>query len=108
MSADQHGCGGSRMSTVEDDRRVYLGCSFPAAQIAVDQLLDMEIENGRSEWRWLRLSNGDLMLGFFPQADGEDGYFATELVREQDWADAGRNDQISEYFEEIQNVILPR
>lgn len=32
-------------------------------------------EDGRSEWLWVRLPNGDLILGVYPQGDT---YFATE------------------------------
>jgi hypothetical protein len=31
--------------------------------------------DGRSEWLWIRLANGDLILGVFPQGET---YFATE------------------------------
>lgn len=32
-------------------------------------------DNGRSEWLWIRLANGDLVLGVFPQGDT---YFQNE------------------------------
>jgi len=54
-----------------------LGYVFPAGNEAVRTVLaadEMSID-GRSNWVWLRLSNGDLILGVFPQGDT---YFATE------------------------------
>jgi hypothetical protein len=39
-----------------------------ASESAVDFVLDQPIDDdGRSEWVWLRLANGDLMLGVFPR-----------------------------------------
>lgn len=54
----------------------------PASDEAVSELLaaDPELDDGftRSQWLWVRLQNGDLILGFFPQ---DDGYFAHEAER---------------------------
>jgi len=49
----------------------------PASQEAVDLVLaaDVEDEDGRSEWLWIRLANGDLILGVMPQGET---YFETE------------------------------
>jgi hypothetical protein len=42
-----------------------------ASPEAVDYMLTREVGtgNGRSKWVWLRLANGDLILGTFPQGD---------------------------------------
>jgi hypothetical protein len=48
----------------------YLGCLFPANAEAVAKVLNApENDDGRSGWTWLRLGNGDLMLGIFPCGD---------------------------------------
>lgn len=96
------------MENITGRDRVYLGASWPASAKPVSDLLALPIGDGRSEWRWLRLSNGDLMLGFFPQANGQDGYFLTEIDREEDWCTADTHDTMSEYMEDIENVVLPR
>ena len=43
----------------------------PATCAEVDAVLNAEPDgdHGRSGWMWLRLPNGDLMLGCFPQGD---------------------------------------
>lgn len=53
------------------------GVCREADQRAVDYVLAQSTSSmdGRSEWLWLRLPNGDLVLGVFPQGDT---YFATE------------------------------
>lgn len=50
---------------------------YPAGPEAVLTVLDAGTgsEDGRSQWLWVRLGNGDLILGVFPQGDT---YFATE------------------------------
>lgn len=57
----------------EDDekRKVALAWVHPASQESVDLVLsaDENDPNGRSQWMWLRLPNGDLILGIFPQGD---------------------------------------
>jgi len=53
----------------------------PAIQPAVELCLTAPIEqgtDGRSRWYWFRLSNGDLILGFYPQGET---YLATEAMR---------------------------
>ncbi|MGE5510373.1 MAG: hypothetical protein ACM31O_03865 [Bacteroidota bacterium] len=49
----------------------------PASDSSVMEVLraDQDSEDGRSQWMWLRLSDGTLMLGIFPQGDT---YFACE------------------------------
>jgi hypothetical protein len=43
----------------------------PARQEDVDHVLAQSTEggDGRSPWVWVRLCNGDLVLGVFPQGD---------------------------------------
>lgn len=45
--------------------------TYPADMADVGLVLsqDPDNENGRSDWRWLRLGNGDLALVVFPQGD---------------------------------------
>ena len=45
--------------------------TYPAKLSDVIQVLvqDPDDDNGRSDWRWLRLNNGDLALIVFPQGD---------------------------------------
>lgn len=54
-----------------------LASVHPASQAAVETVLKAPegTEDGRSEYCWLRLANGDLMLGVFPRGDT---YFAVE------------------------------
>jgi hypothetical protein len=54
----------------------------PASPESVETVLaadedDEDDEDGRSEWLWVRLPNGDLILGVYPQGD-------TYLVTERD------------------------
>ncbi len=44
---------------------------YPASAESVVTVLDSGAEsiNGRSNWVWLRLPNGGLILGVFPQGD---------------------------------------
>lgn len=48
-----------------------------APQSAVDYVLSLD-ETGRSQWVWIRLPGGDLVLAVYPQ---DDGYFSTEHWR---------------------------
>lgn len=68
----------------DDDGRL-LSTHFPASQEAVDLLLSQPInDDGRSEWRWVRLANGDLILGLFPQGEAYfelEGMVAADLKR---------------------------
>lgn len=53
---------------------------FPASPDVVMAVLSQpEDDNGRSEFRWLMLPNGDWFLGVWPHGDT---YVATELDRE--------------------------
>ncbi len=59
----------------------------PASKLSVDTVMsaDETSEDGRSPWVWLRLPNGDLFLGVFPQGDTyldceEDAAFPFERV----------------------------
>ncbi len=49
----------------------------PASAKSIHAVLDSDIEdeNGRSQWVWVRFPNGDLVLGIFPQGDT---YFSVE------------------------------
>ncbi len=44
---------------------------MPASTTDVKRVLNAPIGtgDGRSAWAWVRLSNGDLILGIFPQGD---------------------------------------
>lgn len=58
-----------------DDRQVPNGdtiaWAMDASPDAVDYVLTREVgdNDGRSQWVWLRLANGDLMLGTFPRGE---------------------------------------
>lgn len=65
-------------------KRVYLGASYPIRDPdTVKTLLTTlpDSDDTRSEWRWFRLANGDLVAGFFPQGEM---FFETEVARDQD------------------------
>jgi len=49
----------------------FLALHVPAdpADAAIVMAQTTEGFDGRSEWRWFRLPNGDLILGVFPQGD---------------------------------------
>lgn len=55
----------------------------PASKKAVEHVLaanpKLDLGYTRSEWLWIRLSNGDLILGMFPQ---DNAYFEHEMERE--------------------------
>lgn len=65
-----------RIMDDEDSTRV-IARVHPAAQEKVNFVLTQPTtgSNGRSEWVWVRLPNGDLILGVFPQGDT---YFSVE------------------------------
>lgn len=56
---------------IYDEDKTILAHVHPASQDAVDLVLSASIEGneGRSNWIWVRLPNGDLILGVFPQGD---------------------------------------
>ena len=55
-----------------------------------------EDEDGRSEWRWLFLDSGDLMIGFFPRGNT---YSECEVSFTEDWQLAHGNDTITEHVD---------
>ena len=62
----------------EDGKDVFV---HPASAESIGYVLSQDIDtgDGRSEWVWVRLGNGDLILGVFPQGDT---YFAVEVDAE--------------------------
>lgn len=73
------------ISRCPDDHKEIVAYVQDAGDAAVQAVLDTpiraddSIENfGRSKWKWIRLINGDLILGCFPHGDT---YFATEHDR---------------------------
>lgn len=61
----------------DDTSRPLLGYTTPASEESVRVVLaaDTESGDGRSEWLWIRLANGNLILGVYPQGET---YFDTE------------------------------
>jgi hypothetical protein len=56
----------------DDEGKIpFLVATAPASQELVDHVLTAPTEgnDGRSEWLWIRLPNGDLILGVYPQGD---------------------------------------
>lgn len=63
----------SEINTLKDEHR-EIAWTTPASREAVDFVLSQQIDSsdqhdGRSEWFWLRLANGDLALATFPHGD---------------------------------------
>lgn len=59
-----------------------VGWTQPAPPQVVEMMLCPNLPNdgdGRSEWMWVRLPDGTLIFGCFPQGDT---YFAYEQMRE--------------------------
>lgn len=61
----------------------HLAWIEPMSLPAVGFMMNLPIDgpddmDGRSEWLWIRLPNGDLMCGFFPHGDS---YFEHEAER---------------------------
>lgn len=58
---------------IDDDSRLpCIGTIYRGVSLAdVNQVVNAPVDtsNGRSEWVWVRLANGDLLLGVFPQGD---------------------------------------
>lgn len=50
-------------------------CKVASDESVATMLLAPLDSNGRSKWMWIRLPNGDLVFGCFPQGDT---YFLTE------------------------------
>lgn len=65
---------------IEDDEGNYIGQSINASEESVELVINADVSDndGRSTWKWFRLSNGDLILGCYPRGDV---YEETEL----DW-----------------------
>lgn len=54
----------------------WLATKVKAKKKHVEMMLKAEVDdNGRSEWQWFRLANGDLIFGCYPRGDT---YFNTE------------------------------
>jgi hypothetical protein len=55
----------------------YIATVYPASQKSIEQVLtaDVDDSDGRSQFVWVRLANGDLFLGVYPQGET---YFAVE------------------------------
>jgi hypothetical protein len=59
-------------SCLDDDGKVpyiALHCAATEADAAFVIAQTTDGYDGRSDWRWIRLPNGDLILGVFPQGD---------------------------------------
>lgn len=54
-----------------DDCQRLLATIHPASEQSMQLVLaaDEHSDDGRSQWVWLRLPNGDLILGVFPQGE---------------------------------------
>lgn len=49
---------------------VLLATASVADPTMVNFVVNQRVDNdGRSEWQWFRLANGDLILGVFPRGD---------------------------------------
>lgn len=67
---------GAQITYDDDDPKRVIARQHPASQASVDLVLSQtESHDGRSGWLWLRLPNGDLILGVFPRGET---YFAVE------------------------------
>lgn len=67
---------------------IPLGVAYPASPEHVETVMNMPADGShdtRSGWMWFRLSNGDLILGVWPQGDG---YFAVEVGVSDDYSAA--------------------
>lgn len=63
-------------------KRISIGHHYPVTDLNESVITLLQRRDWRSEWRWFRLNNGDLILGFFPQADG---YEAMETIVDHDY-----------------------
>ena len=69
--------------------RPVIAESFPASTDSIKRVLGMEIgDDGRSNFVWLRLANGDLILGVWPRGEG---YESMEAAVESDYTRAVDN-----------------
>lgn len=64
----------------DTDRVIAMTQPASADAVAIVLTADPDGDSGlvRSEWLWIRLGNGDVILGVFPQ---DEAYFATEQER---------------------------
>ncbi len=60
--------------TVEHEIPTPVAWVHPASKKSVQRVLDATTDgnNGRSNWVWVRLPNGDLILGVYPQGETYD------------------------------------
>lgn len=65
------------LGVFDDDVPKHIIRSKPASEASVETMLnaDPTSMDGRSNWLWFRLPNGDLLFGCFPEGDT---YFSTE------------------------------
>ncbi len=66
MRVKNRGCGQDGEVSIQDAKPRHVKLVLEADELS---------EDGRSQWVWVRLSTGDLVLAVFPQGDT---YFATE------------------------------
>ncbi len=61
----------------DEENGTFVASIRTASPDSVQMVLDAseDNDNGRSQWVWVRLANGDLCLAIFPQGDT---YFETE------------------------------
>lgn len=66
-------------------------------------LLDLPVgDDTRSSWNWLRLANGDLMIGIFPC--GDTYLELSDGAAEQDWKKAQAKNMWSEVSTELEHI----
>lgn len=71
------------------DEGVTLAWVHPASALSVEHVLAQpDTLDGRSPWVWLRLPNGDLILGVFPRGDT---YFSVEGDAEYPYSEVARD-----------------
>lgn len=67
----------------EDAAEGYIAQTCTASLDSVQYVLSLPVSDmGRSRFEWIRLVNGDLILGVFPRGDG---YFSVEKLVEKDF-----------------------
>ncbi len=78
-----------------------LTTAFPASPSEAAKLLaikpDPDSLDTRSQWMWVRLANGDLMLATFPQGDT---YTDLEVAVESDWKAAEATGDLKLIYDE--------
>lgn len=91
---------------MEENRMLAIGEHYPASQEAVELLLEKPADGSgdtRSGWKWFRLANGDLVLGFFPQGDG---YFEVEGAFSDDYVDAVQSGALQAIVADVDNDFV--